>query len=205
VTAPSVTVREYRSDDRREVVAALARAFAIDPLFDFFSRDLLHGHRLLPSLFKGFLGDLEHYGKAWVTEVDGRPLGFGGWLPASAYPRGMARELSLTARTMPTMLRSAHRMAALRLFAEVERRHLKAPHWYLGLLAVDPTLQGRGLGSQLITPGIEAADEEGMPCYLETQRESNVAWYARFGFELTETVELGGGTPPIWCLTRPAR
>ena len=201
---PDTKVREYTRADRREVTGAMARAFAIDPLFDYFSRDLLHSPRLLPALFASYLGDLDRHGRSWVVDVDGRPLGFGGWLAPGGYPRGFVRETAVTLRSTPPVMRSVHRLAAMRLFAEVEKRHPRTPHWYLSLLAVDPTLQGRGLGTQLITPGIEAADAEGLPCYLETQRESNVSWYARFGFELTHKIEQGE-TPPVWCLTRPAR
>ena len=46
-------------------------------------------------------------------------------------------------------------------------------------------------------------ETDGLPAYLETQKESNVPWYARFGFELTHTVRRPG-TPLVWCMTRPA-
>ena len=46
-------VRRMRADDRREIVAVAARAFWHDPLLDFFSADLLHEYRVLPTMFGG--------------------------------------------------------------------------------------------------------------------------------------------------------
>ena len=65
-------------------------------------------------------------------------------------------------------------------------------------------VQGRGIGSALLAPGLEACDRDGLPAYLETQKESNVSWYARAGFEVSDEVRLPG-TPPIWCLRREPR
>jgi hypothetical protein len=43
-----------------------------------------------------------------------------------------------------------------------------------------------------------------MPCYLETQRESNIPYYRRFGFELTDEISLHD-SPPLWLMWREAR
>jgi hypothetical protein len=51
---------------------------------------------------------------------------------------------------------------------------------------------------------LEACDGDGVLAYLETQKESNVAWYGRFGFEVSHEVRLAG-TPPVWCLRREPR
>lgn len=83
-------------------------------------------------------------------------------------------------------------------------RHPREPHWYLADLAVRPEAQRRGLGSALIRPGLERADADGMPCYLETQREANIPFYRRFGFELLGTANAKDG-PPAWFMWRPAQ
>ena len=197
-------VRALDAHDRRTVVATTARAFAIDPLFDHFTTDLLVAHRSLPAFFAPSIRDLADHGRCWVADQDGRARGIAAWLHPEGYPRGSKRETLLTLRTSPAFVRVHDRVGGLRLFAAVEAAHPKDPHWYLGLLAVDPTLQGKGVGTLLIQPGLDAADEQGLPCYLETQKESNLAWYGRFGFELTKTIKIGD-VPPVWCLRRPAR
>jgi hypothetical protein len=52
-------------------------------------------------------------------------------------------------------------------------------------------------------PGLEAADADGLPSFLETGTEGNLGFYSRFGFEVSGELDLGDGTT-IWCLTRPA-
>ena len=66
------------------------------------------------------------------------------------------------------------------------RELVPGKHWYLGVLAVDPEYQGKGLGSQLVRGMLTRIDEEGLPCYVETEGEKNVAMYERFGFEVLE-------------------
>lgn len=82
--------------------------------------------------------------------------------------------------------------------------HPHEPHWYLNTLSIHPDRQRQGYGSALIAPGLERADADGLPCYLETQRESNIPFYARFGFELREEISLPE-SPPLWTMWRPVQ
>lgn len=198
----TLALRGFRRGDRREVLGVLARAFSIDPLFDYFARDLLNEHRVMPGIMRSYVFDLARWGRCWVA-ADGadHARGFAGWLPPEALPRSAARESAVTALAGAAIVRSKRPVAATRLFVEVEKHHPREPHWYLGLLGVDPTRQGRGHGKELITPGLDLADRDRLPCYLETQKEQNVAWYARFGFDVREEIRLPG-MPPVWCLWR---
>ena len=58
------------------------------------------------------------------------------------------------------------------------------PHWYLGVICVDPIHQGKGYGSKLIRMKLAEIDEKNLPCYLHTENERNVKFYEYFGFEL---------------------
>lgn len=204
-TSTHDVTRRFRPDDRRNVLATAARAFTHDPMFDFMAGDRLRSHRLLPGLMRGTVDDLVAFGDCWVADDDdGAAVGIAGWLSPENLPRGAAREARIAVRSVTSAARVAQRVKGARLLAQIERRHLKEPHWYLGLLVVDPDLQGRGLGSRLIVPGMELADRDGLPCYLETQKQSNVSWYGRFGFEVTDTIDLVG-VPNVWCMTRQAR
>jgi ribosomal protein S18 acetylase RimI-like enzyme len=188
-----------------ELQAVAARAFWCDPLFDFFCRDLFHEHVVLPRVFRLFFHDLHAPGaEIWVGEHLGRPRALAGWLPPGTFPRPTRDEIDRTVRSLALLGRLHNTVKAARLLLEVDKRHLKEPHWYLALLATDPSAQGRGLGSALLTPVLERCDADGIVAYLETQKESNVAWYRRAGFEVCDEIRLPG-IPPIWCLRRDPR
>jgi len=71
----------------------------------------------------------------------------------------------------------------------VERKHdelAPAKHWYLAVLAVDPQHQGKGHGSKLLNEMLSQIDEEGLPCYVETEGEKNVSMYQHFGFKVID-------------------
>lgn len=197
-------VRRIRNDDRRNLLATAARAFTHDPMWDSIAGDRLRAHRLLPGILRGTLDDLITSGDCWVVDDDDdAAIGLAGWLSPDRMPRGAKREARIAVASAAGALRVAHPLHGARLLARIEQRHPKAPHWYLGLLVVDPDVQGRGLGSALMQPGLARADRDGLPCYLETQKQSNVSWYGRFGFTVTEIIELRG-VPPVWCMTRPS-
>ena len=72
---------------------------------------------------------------------------------------------------------------------DIERKHPKEPHYYLEFVGTTPAAQGTGMGTKVIAPMCERADAEGVGMYLESSKESNVPFYARFGFEVRETLE----------------
>ena len=74
-------------------------------------------------------------------------------------------------------------------------------HWHLGPVAVEPCLQGQGIGSQLLETFCEQMDEVGEMSHLETDKIENVHFYERFGFSIGgETDILGTRT---WFMNRP--
>jgi ribosomal protein S18 acetylase RimI-like enzyme len=54
--------------------------------------------------------------------------------------------------------------------------------WYLSIIAIDPSMQGQGLGQKLLEPSLGEADAAGATCYLETFSERNLRFYQRLGF-----------------------
>jgi GNAT superfamily N-acetyltransferase len=198
-------IRRMEPSEQHEVIAVTARAFWHDPLFDFFARDLLHEHVLLPRIFRLFFRDLRAPGaEVWVGEHLGRPRGLAGWLPPGSFPRPAREDAERAIRSIAALARTKNRLKAGRLLFEVDKRHIHEPHWYLALLATDPSAQGHGIGSALLTPVLERCDGEGIVAYLETQKEANVAWYGRAGFEVCDEIRLPD-TPPVWCLRREPR
>jgi ribosomal protein S18 acetylase RimI-like enzyme len=87
----------------------------------------------------------------------------------------------------------------------MEQRHPHdPPHWYLFILGVEQAAQGQGLGSALLAHMLARVDADGMPAYLESSNERNLALYGRHGFRVTAEVVIPGG-PRIWPMWRKAR
>ena len=51
-------------------------------------------------------------------------------------------------------------------------------------------------------PVLERCDTEGIPAYLESSKESNIAYYRRFGFEVTGEIVIAPGGPTVWPMWR---
>jgi ribosomal protein S18 acetylase RimI-like enzyme len=60
---------------------------------------------------------------------------------------------------------------------------LAEPHWHLGPVAVDSHLQGRGIGTLLLSEYCARLDRLNAVGYLETDKPTNVAFYEKFGFQ----------------------
>jgi len=189
------------------VIAALARAFFDDPLFGFFVPDLLHQTKGLLGFMNGAVKDAQPFGEIWVAHDSGKVASAAVWLPPGAYPRGTKREVLTNLRAVPAFVRARGRIgASLKLLAAVDKAHkdVDSPHFYLAVLGSDPLYQRVGAGSAVLGPVLERCDEEGLPAYLETQKEANIAYYARHRFEVVRTIE-AGPCPTVWTLLRNPR
>ncbi len=133
----------------------------------------------------------------WTTrEGTGTAL----WFPPGTEKMRLSESLAEAAAFMPEGLTRMGK--ARRLEAAMNSHKPNEPHWYLSLLSVEPDSQGKGHGSALIKPGLEAADRQGTGAYLETQRESNIGFYENFGFELTGKIWIDDEIP-LWLMWRP--
>lgn len=84
------------------------------------------------------------------------------------------------------------------------QHHPDEPVWYLPLIAVDPTHQGKGIGSALVKAALKRIDEEGLPAYLESSNPRNISLYERHGFAVTGETQVGS-SPVVTPMYRAAR
>jgi GNAT superfamily N-acetyltransferase len=80
----------------------------------------------------------------------------------------------------------------------VEARSPSLPLWQLDSIAVDPALQGQGIGGALILEGQARARAAGMGAFLSTGTERNVSIYGRYGFRVIDDAFAPDGGPRIW-------
>ncbi len=128
------------------------------------------------------------------------------WVPPGNYPYPPRVEVRTGFQALTLSWRAGMALGPGGTFMrKVVAEHLRSPHYYLQLLMVDRDAQGTGLGTLLMQPGLDRADHDGLPCYLETQRHDNLAFYARFGFTVTATIGGTNGEPTMWAMTRLPR
>jgi ribosomal protein S18 acetylase RimI-like enzyme len=156
---------------------------------------------VLPRYLLSDARDADRFGLLLVAP-DGS--GAAAWIPPSAYPIGVGRQLRQLvdlAPALPWAWRAALEARRAQTANRVEhRRHPE--HYYLRSIGVDPAAQGRGIGSSLMWPVLDRADREGVGCFLQTATEANVAWYGRFGFETVASYQPTPTWPTTWALWR---
>lgn len=182
---------------------ALLRAFDDSPIMRFLFPDEWVRRRGMRQFFKAVALDaLPFHTVSVVADATGAPA-TAVWLPPGAYPPSIMRQIRQLLRT-PVLgpLVPGALVRSLRYLRRVEEVHPKEEHWYLALLGTDPPMQGKGLGTSLLEPVLARCDETGMPAYLETDKERNLAYYARFRFELVDTIHPVADGPPTWTMLR---
>jgi GNAT superfamily N-acetyltransferase len=183
----------------------LARAFDDDPVF----RHLYPTTRRRRRSCRSFLGAVARdglaFGEVWAALDGGRVVGTAGWLPEGAYPPTRWRAARQLVASWPALLTQHTFRDGLRYLTETEKLHPKVPHWYLAVIGIEPARQGEGLGGKLLDVVLDRLDTNGVPAYLETSTQGNVAWYRHHGFELQQEVRPAPEGPPIWTMWREPR
>jgi ribosomal protein S18 acetylase RimI-like enzyme len=81
--------------------------------------------------------------------------------------------------------------------------HTDERHWHVGPVAVEPQLQGHGIGSLVMRQLCDRMDEEGEIAWLETEKPENVVFYRRLGFEVMSESDVF--SLHTWFMQRPPR
>lgn len=89
-----------------------------------------------------------------------------------------------------------------RLFLEAHQEIMPRLHWYLWAVAVDPLWQGKGIGTSLIQLGLDKADAQNLPIYLETHDEKDVPFYQNRGFNVVRAGHVPGIDLSFWSMAR---
>jgi len=180
------------------VAAAIAQGFLDNEIWAWMVPDERRRARLLPRYYRVMLRRVFiPRGGAWTT-ADG---GAGAlWAPPGTWPMTGVEALWDLLALIPEIgiggLRRGRGMDSV-----MSGHHPTEPHYYLQTLSVAPEHQRRGYGSALLAPLVERCDADRAPAYLETQRESNIPFYRRFGFVEREPISAPDG-PPLWPMWR---
>jgi ribosomal protein S18 acetylase RimI-like enzyme len=194
-------LRRVTGADLPVLSTVLARAFLDDPVagwaFPAERQRLKALERFQGTRMRQLLGEQE----VW-TDSDRRCAAL--WAPPGHWKMSLGEVAAMLPAFMHPRLIWRMPIAAVG-WEKLEQRHPhEPPHWYLAVLGTDPSAQGQGLGSAVMGPVLERCDADGVGAYLESSKESNIAFYSRHGFQVTEEIRLLAG-PPMWKMWRDPR
>lgn len=198
----TVDVRKAVAGDQGRLSATLARAFDDDPLINWMvAQDKRRSRRVFDAMDLTLRKFTMPHDEVYTTPaIQGGAL----WSPPGKWKMGILQQVLL----LPEVAKIAtwRRIpAVMGGIGAIEKKHPHQPHFYLFVLGVDPEMQGKGVGTQLMAPVLERCDREGLPAYLESSKEKNLPLYERNGFKVTERFQVPNGGPPIWLMWRDPR
>lgn len=194
MSTPTVVVA--KTQDRERVISAIVLAFVGDPVARWAWPEPHDYFTYFTEFTNVFGGKAFDHGTAHsVAEFSGGAL----WLPPGVQPDEKALVGLMERSIDPKRLQVVFTM-----LEKMEGYHPTEPHWYLPLIGVEPTKQGRGYGSALLRHALEHIDRERRIAYLESTNPANVPLYQRHGFEVVGTIQVGD-SPPLYPMIRRPR
>src|SRR5687767_7659291 len=191
----SVAVRVASEREQQAVIDVITLAFSTDPMARWAYPNPHTYLSIWPQTVMAF--GAAGFAQSTVHLVEG-----GGaaamWLPPGVQPDSERLKL-LTEQHAPP-----ERQADMtHIFEQMDRFHPEEPCWYLPLIGVDPTSQGRGYGSALLRYALEHVERTGAPAYLESSNPRNMPLYERHGFEVLGSIQSGSSPTVVPMLRRP--
>jgi len=186
-------MKRIGADQTKAAATTLAVAFHDDPLFQLIQPDPARRRRT----GTWFMGTAVKYGlqngEVWSND-DASAVAV--WFPPGKTDLSMVAFLRAGMIRLPLEvgLRGSARVLKLMSATEPFHKQVKGPHWYLLAIGTLPERQGQGLGSALVKIGTDQADKAGVPCYLETATDADIAFYSKRGFEVIGSTQAEGHT-----------
>lgn len=196
------TIKPATTADAPAAIATLVEAFAHDPLMLYLFAKHPDGIRAGIETFFSILlrARLALDSPAEVLAQDGvlRGATMGNHTAPPAWPAALNQEWQALEARVPEF---HERLAAYEHICDTHQP--SEPHYYLGVIGVHPTLQGKGAGKALLTSFCERAraDPKSRGVYLDTANPASLHFYNKNGFELRGEGRLGDA--PLWCVYRP--
>jgi len=182
--------------DEGRAAATMTMAFSNDPIARWVFHDANVYLTYMPPLVNAFGGAAFEHGSADTIDDYG---GVALWLPP-----GIAADEEAMGALVAEAVPAAEHDEVFGFMGQMDEFHPKEPHWYLPLIGVDVTKQGRGFGGALLAHALERCDRDGLPAYLEATSARSKALYQRHGFQEVGVIQ-EGNSPDLYPMLRPAR
>jgi ribosomal protein S18 acetylase RimI-like enzyme len=203
-TSEATEIRTLAASDVGLAAAVLGRGMRDNPLhIAALGEDPAFREKALAGVFRAFL----------AMEVATKSLAVGAFKHGSLVGVcGMMRpgccQLAPPEKTMllPTLLWNCGVRGTGKLlsqFGNWSTHDPAKPHWHLGPVGIERELQGQGLGSLLLREFSRIVDDEKATAWLETDKEVNVPFYRKHGFDVVAEDTANG--VPNWFMERKAK
>ena len=203
MSLPDETVIELLKSRIHDAAGLLSRAFWDDPMTIFLFPDTAERTQLQPQFY---IPNVEHAlmgGRGYTTSSF---KGIAVWRFFGDETRRTVDGANDPRSRLPEAIGDGpfqRLMTIIKCTYDMHKSLVKGKHCYLLFLGVEPGQQGIGIGSLLVKPVLKMADEQGLPCYLETMKQKNLAFYRKHGFQIGAEKQAPDGGPYIWALFRP--
>jgi GNAT superfamily N-acetyltransferase len=191
--------RRSECRDVPAIAATVAAAFFDDPVTRWLLPDAQRRRQLVQPMFELYVAPYVRNGEAYLT-ADG--VGAAVWLPPGGQLFAGEEEEAFGEALAELAGPDIDRF--VQLAETFERHHPTEPIYYCQFLATRPGMQGRGIGSALLSDVLARAVQEAMPAYHEATTPRNRALYERHGYVTKGEFPLPDG-PPLWPMWREPR
>ena len=197
-----VKLRQLRRNDLLPAARILGLAMRDNPMHvrAFAMSDAECRRRALERFFWPVLLRLYKTGLIYGAYIDHELVGICGF----ARPGFCQPTLLTKLRVLPEVVFGNPLGTALRVLNWTHawaQRDAAMPHWHLGPVGIEPSVQRQGIGTALLTAFCSHIDACGAVGYLESDRRANVQFYQRFGFAVVDEAVIMG--VPNWFMSRP--
>jgi GNAT superfamily N-acetyltransferase len=187
-----ITIRRLLKHELPIAALLLSRAMCDNPIdVCAFGGEAPHRRRSLERFYSSVLHGLNRRGQIFGGFRDAEMIAVCAFAPPGHCQATLAEKV----RILPSVVLANQIGTAGRILQWVgawSRRDPSEPHWHLGPVAVEPAVQGQGVGRTLIADFCTRMDECAGLAYLETDKRENVRFYRRFGFSVVAEADVLG-------------
>jgi ribosomal protein S18 acetylase RimI-like enzyme len=203
-TSEAVEIRALAPSDVRLAAAVLGRGMRDNPLhIAALGVDPASREKALTGVFRAFLAiEAARKGRVLGAFKKGALVGVCGMMRPGACQLTPVEKVAM----LPKLLWSCGIGGTAKLlsrFGNWSKHDPAEPHWHLGPVGVERELQGQGIGSRLLCEFCRIVDEEKAAAWLETDKDINVAFYRKHGFEVIAEDTVNG--VPNWFMKRQSK
>jgi ribosomal protein S18 acetylase RimI-like enzyme len=201
IDTDTLEIRDLRRDELPAAVELLSLAMRDNPIhvaaYGTDPKRRRHCHRqLMRGLFRVFTAQ-----QPIAAFATGTLVGVTGIAPVGTCQPSVGQRMRLAPSLIGLGPATAARIG--KWVGAWAKHDLDEPHVHLGPLGVELELQGKGIGSRILTEHVRRLDTDTAVGYLETDKVENVRLYERYGYVVLAEEPVLGVTN--WYMRRSPR